>query len=84
MFFVLICQVGDVDGDGFADVALVAVKEGGVRAARIYRNVPADLKASVFSCKFYKSCAFFVVKRSPYMPGNSGFSFYAEYHTAPV
>ncbi|OEH76933.1 T-cell immunomodulatory [Cyclospora cayetanensis] len=31
-------SVGDVDGDGFADVALVAVKEGGIRAARIYRN----------------------------------------------
>ncbi|KAL8446401.1 hypothetical protein Emed_004855 [Eimeria media] len=39
--------VGDVDGDGFADVALVAVKEGGVRAARIYRNVAIDVKASV-------------------------------------
>ncbi|KAL8444564.1 hypothetical protein Emag_005460 [Eimeria magna] len=35
--------VGDVDGDGFADVALVTVKEGGVRAARIYRNGALDL-----------------------------------------
>ncbi|KAL8273428.1 hypothetical protein Esti_002673 [Eimeria stiedai] len=37
--------VGDVDGDGFADIALVAVKEGGVRAARIYRNVASDNSA---------------------------------------
>ena len=36
-----------MDGDGYLDVALVAVKEGGVRAVRIYRNVPEDSKASL-------------------------------------
>lgn len=35
-----------MDGDGFVDIAFVAVKEGGVRAARVYRNVPVEAKAS--------------------------------------
>ncbi|XP_026191171.1 uncharacterized protein LOC34617505 [Cyclospora cayetanensis] len=55
-------SVGDVDGDGFADVALVAVKEGGIRAARIYRNVPAGpyMSSQNVTVRYFQLVAEFV------------------------
>ncbi|PFH32278.1 FG-GAP repeat-containing protein [Besnoitia besnoiti] len=35
-------RVGDWNGDGFPDLAFIAVRNGGYRTARLYHNVPAE------------------------------------------
>ncbi|CBZ50732.1 putative T-cell immunomodulatory protein [Neospora caninum Liverpool] len=38
-------RVGDWNGDGYPDLAFVAVRNGGYRTARLYYNVPAEGKS---------------------------------------
>ncbi|KYK63191.1 FG-GAP repeat-containing protein [Toxoplasma gondii TgCatPRC2] len=37
-------RVGDWNGDGYPDLAFIAVRNGGYRTARLYHNVPAEGK----------------------------------------
>ncbi|KEP61205.1 UNVERIFIED_CONTAM: FG-GAP repeat-containing protein [Hammondia hammondi] len=39
-------RVGDWNGDGYPDLAFIAVRNGGYRTARIYHNVPAEGKGN--------------------------------------